>query len=124
MVLEYSLRLRRWATTRPGSGLAALSAASMWVCAYLMSAAIWSAGGLGMPLGGISLALSLRMMAAQPSGFSMKDLASRNFSTLKPPEETAALWQPMQVLRNMGVTAWSKVASAAACTGRDKAPNS
>ena len=89
MVLEYALRLRRRAVTRPGSGLRLRSALANSSCRYWITASIWA--GRGMPLGGISPARILRRMMSQPSRLVVRDAAWVKGAIFSPPEARLSL---------------------------------
>ncbi len=112
MVLVYSLRLRRRAVTRPGSGFTPRSAFSNSAVRNWTTESI--SGGRGTPLGGISPARSLRRMMSQPSRLLVSDAGWVKGAISTPPEARASLWQGEQVRESKGATVFSKVGASAA----------
>ena len=105
IVFEYSLRLSRWAVTRPGSGLTLRSALSNAEVRKPRNLSTSTCGGRGIPLGGISPARTFLTILSQVSRPSTSELAEANGARLRLPEATRSLWQPEQLRVSTPLTA-------------------
>src|SRR4051794_16209226 len=108
MVLLYSTRFRRRATTRPGFP-AEYPAAVSKLSTQAVTAAMSSLGGAGSPGGGILPVMSLSRTLSQISGDLEAEAASENACRFRFAEFSFSLWQRSQFLTRNGLTRESKV---------------
>src|SRR5205809_7989790 len=108
MVLLYSTRFRRRATTRPGLSEAKPEALST-PAIQLVTAAMSSFAGAGAGGGGILPVTSLSRTLSQTSGLFEAEASSENESRLRFAMFSLALWQPAQFFVRNGRMRESKV---------------
>src|SRR5258706_9762557 len=96
MVLVYSARFRRRATTRPGSRGTLRSNLPNSPVTNRRIESIWVRGGRGTSFGGISPEPVLRRIFSHPSRLSSKEPGERNGFKLSPPDAKRSVLQPTQ----------------------------